>query len=252
GPGGAGALGTGGAGGMGTGGAGGGMGTGGMGAGGMGTGGAGGGGTVVTVLNEPFVNDAAFVKLDGNGSVAAFFSDGGADYWGITDGATGGNFGGDGAPNLTGDYAGLMGTFLALQDLDGEGLALPAVMQWQSLSIANLTSLQLSFKLAEAAASDQNDDMDAGDFLRFEAIVDGGAPVTIFEFRGDANTNGVFREDTDLDGLGDGAVAVGPTAVTFTKPIGLTGTTLTLVVSADLNSGDEDIALDDIVVEGIN
>ncbi|HHH30731.1 MAG TPA: hypothetical protein ENK57_20640 [Polyangiaceae bacterium] len=234
-----------------TGGAGGTGGGGGMGSGGSGMGGSGMGGSgPLIVLDEPFDDDLAFTKTDGNGIAASFFAYAIDDYWGITDGASGGDFGNDMAPSLLPAYASFEGSFMVAQDMDADDLPLPVVMQWTGYDITGLVNLELGLTVAEAIAGDGLDDIDAADFLRVEAVVDGGTPITVLELRGDAASNGVLREDTNLDGIGDGGVAVGPTALAFTKSIGATGLALDVTITMSFNADDEDIAIDDLVVSG--
>jgi hypothetical protein len=203
------------------------------------------------LLAEPFDSDAAFAKADGNGAAATFFSDGFSDYFGISDGATGGDFDGATPPDLTGFYTGFDGQFLAMQDLDGDGFVPPAAVSWSGIDVSGYGGIEVSLSLAEALAVDGNNDIDANEFVRIEAIVDGGAPVIVAEFRSDIATNGVFREDTDGDGVGDGPVALGPAAQRFTWPVSATGSVLDVVITASVEAGDEDLALDDLVVIGV-
>ena len=165
-------------------------------------------------------------------------------------GASGGDFGNDMAPSLLPAYASFEGSFMVAQDMDADDLPLPVVMQWTGYDITGLVNLELGLTVAEAIAGDGLDDIDAADFLRVEAVVDGGTPITVLELRGDAASNGVLREDTNLDGIGDGGVAVGPTALAFTKSIGATGLALDVTITMSFNADDEDIAIDDLVVSG--
>ena len=69
-------------------------------------------------------------------------------------------------------------------------------------------------------AEDASLSIDAADFIRVQASVDGAANVTLLEFRGnDADTyNGAFAVDTDGDGIGDGT-ALSLRAQTFSATI---------------------------------
>jgi hypothetical protein len=209
-------------------------------------------GVVSAVLTEDFSDDAAFTKANGSGAAATFFSDGGYDYWGITDGTTGGDYDGAAAPltDMTLLYSGFSGSYVVMQDLDADGFVMPAVMRWSGLDITGLDDLQLSIKLAEALALDGNNDIDAAEYVRIEAVIDGGSPVLVAEFRSDLATNGLFREDTNADGVGDGSVALGPAAQEFAFDIAGSGTTLDIVISVAVEAGDEDLALDDLHVVG--
>ncbi len=194
-------------------------------------------------LVESFNNASRFTVSSG------FFSDGGFDFLGISDGAGGGDFGGDPVPTGAKAYSGFDGSFLTGMDLDGEGAVLPVVLEWSAINIGGLSTLQFSGDFAEFF--DAPGDVDFDDFLRVEASIDGGPFATVLEFRLDQdepdNFNGIFREDTDGDGRGDGAALSGA-AATFTKPIAGTGISLALRLTARVNAGDEDFAVDNFVI----
>ncbi len=201
----------------------------------------------VVVLGETFDDAAGFTTSSG------LFSDGGFDYLGIADGTGGGDFGGAPAPSGVKTYSGADGRFLTGMDLDGEGAALPVEIEWKGLDIAGLSDLQFSADFAEAF--DDPGDIDAGDVIEVAVSIDGGAYETILAFAGaDFSStggpfNGVFRQDTDFDGTGDGA-ALGDAFQTFAAAIDGTGSTLDLRVTLSLNAGDEDFALDNVRIVG--
>ncbi len=195
----------------------------------------------------------AFVETfdDGSGFTVSsgFFSDGGFDYLGLTGGGSD-DFGGDPAPAGAKPYTGFVGSYLTGMDLDGEGAALPVTLEWSGIDISGLPSVQFSGDFAEFF--DAPGDIDFDDFIRVEARIDGGAYETVLEFRLDEgepdNFNGVFSEDTDLDGRGDGT-ALGNAATTFSKPVAGTGNVLDLRLTVRVNAGDEDFGVDNFVVE---
>lgn len=194
-------------------------------------------------LVEPFDNATRFTVSSG------FFSDGGFDFLGISDGAGGGDFGGDPAPTGLKAYTGFDGSFLTGMDLDGEGAALPVVLEWSAIDIGGLSTLQFSGDFAEFF--DAPGDIDFDDYILIEASIDGGPYVTVLDFRLDENEpdnfNGLFREDTDGDGRGDGTALSGA-ATTFTKPIAGTGISMALRLTARVNAGDEDFGVDNFVI----
>ena len=195
-------------------------------------------------LDETFDDASGFTTSSG------FFSDGGFDFLGISDGADGGDFGGDPAPSGLKAYTGFTGNFLTGMDLDGEGATLPVVLEWTGIDISGITNVQFSGDFAEFF--DAPGDIDFDDFIRVEARIDGGSYTTAIEFRLDQgepdNFNGVFSEDTDLNGRGDGVMLTNA-AQTFTKTVAGTGSTLDLRLSVRLNAGDEDFAVDNFVID---
>ena len=212
------------------------------------TGDAGGGGTVdVMALNETFDSAAGFTTS------AGFFSDGSFDYFGISDGLGGGDFGVGAAPSGIKAYTGNTGNFLTGMDLDGEGAAVPVTATWENIDISGLSDLKFSGDFAEFF--DDPGDIDAGDFMRVRARVDGGAWFDVIDFRGadfsssGGTFNGVFRRDTDFDGTGDGT-ALGNALQNFMVDIGESGSLLDLQFEISVDSGDEDFAVDNFKIIG--
>ncbi|SMX44716.1 ExeM/NucH family extracellular endonuclease [Actibacterium lipolyticum] len=201
----------------------------------------------VTVLDETFDDAAGFTTS------AGFFSDGGFDYFGITDGAGGGDFGGDAAPSGLQPYVGTTGSYLAGMDLDGEGASVPITVTWEDLDISGLTDLAFTGDFAEFF--DSPGDIDEGDFILLEASIDGGPTQTVLSFVGadfsstSGPFNGVFREDTNGDGIGDGATLTDAMA-NFAAEIEGTGSTLDLTLTVSVDSGDEDFAVDNFKIVG--
>ena len=199
----------------------------------------------VDVLNETFNDSAKFTTSSG------LFSDGAFDYLGLSDGLSG-DFGAGSIPSGLKGYGGFTGSFLSGMDLDGEGAALPVVIEWNGLNINGLQNLEFSGDFAEFF--DAPGDIDFDDFILVEARIDGGAYIKLIEFRLDElepdNFNGIFSEDTDGDGRGDGA-ALGSMATNFAKPISGSGTTLDLRLTVRLNAGDEDFGVDNFRVVGV-
>ncbi len=200
----------------------------------------------VSVLDETFDNALGFTTN------TAFFSDGGFDYFGISDGAGTGDFGGDETPRGLKDYTGNNGAFLTGMDLDGEGASLPITVTWSDLDISGLTGLQFSGDFGEFF--DDPGDIDTSDFITLTARIDGGAEQTVLSFvgadlvNGDA-FNGFFFQDTNLDGIADGA-QLGNALQNFAAAIEGTGSTLDLTLTVSVNAGDEDFAVDNFKVIG--
>lgn len=199
--------------------------------------------TEVTALNENFDSSAGFTTSTG------FFSDGFGDYFGLAGG--GADFGAGTTPTGLKNYEGTDGGFLTGQDLDGEGATLPITAEWKAIDIAGLQDLRFQGKFAEFF--DSPGDIDAGDYLKIEIRVDSGEWETILAFAGadftSGSFNGNFRQDNDLDGVGDGTQLTG-LLQEFTANIASTGTSLDLRFSTNLEAGDEDFAIDSFRVIG--
>lgn len=199
----------------------------------------------VVALDEGFDSGAGFTTSTG------FFSDGFGDYFGIA-GSTP-NFGAGSAPSALKPYTGADGNFLTGMDLDGEGAGLPVTAEWTGIDIEGLSDLTFQGSFAEFF--DTPGDIDAADYLRIEVRIDGGEWQTVLAFAGADFTstsggfNGNFRQDTDFDGIGDGAL-LGDAFQQFTAAIAGTGSSMDLRFSASVEAGDEDFAVDNFRVIG--
>lgn len=193
---------------------------------------------IAVILNETFDNDSQFKKS------SKFFSDGSNDYFGIYN---------QNATKIK-SYTGFTNKFLAGQDLDGEGESLPITLTWSNLDIKWLTNLQFSGDFAEFF--DSPGDIDDDDFIKVSYSIDGGQEQNLLWFSGSdfsnnsGSFNGVLKQDTDFDGIGDGQ-ALNNAAQNFTTAITGTGSRLELKLEISLDSGDEDFALDNFLITGI-
>lgn len=204
----------------------------------------------VTVLDEAFDDAAAFTTSTG------FFSDtdvsSGFDFFGISDGAGGGDFGGDSTPNGVKAYTNTDGSFLTGMDMDGEGAALPVTVTWAGLDISGLSDLKFSGDFGEFF--DDPGDIDVGDHIYLDVSIDGGPAQRILAFEGadlvnGDDFNGFFFQDTDFDGTADGA-QLGDALASFMADIGGTGSTMDLTMTVSVDSGDEDFAVDNFKIIG--
>lgn len=176
-----------------------------------------------------------FETASGYSTSVAEFTDAGSDYFFRTNGS------GMAASNV---YNGASGSFFAAQDIDGEGATLPVSLTTSSFSIANFNNLRFAVDLAEDRASDGNADWDLLDYVRFEYAVDAGTWTEIFSVINDGVTT--FNTAAFVNG-----VALTDTFRTFSEDLtGLTGTSMTLRIIFSLDSGDEDIAIDNIRITG--
>lgn len=204
----------------------------------------------VDVLVEPFDDSSQFTI-----SEPAFFSDGSSDYFGLHGSAD--NWGAGTTPSGVKAYTGFdtaTGSILTGMDLDGEGASLPIVVDWTGLNIAGLTGLQFSGDFAEFF--DDPGDIDEPDYILVQYQIDGGGYLNLMAFEGADFTssgiyNGIFRQDTNFDGTGDG-LALGNAAQNFAELIVGTGTTLDIRLLVSVDSGDEDFGIDNfLVIDGV-
>ncbi len=142
-----------------------------------------------------------------------------------------------------------LSTFFSAMDLNGDGQANPQEMLFSNIDISSQTGLQFEAQIAEADASDNNEDWDATDFVHIDYQIDNGGWLSLLWFESDlaSGFNSAAFEDTDFNGIGDG-VELTPTLTTFTRAIAGTGSSLDLRITFSLESGDEDIAFDNIKI----
>ena len=130
-------------------------------------------------LLEPFDDASQF------STSTPFFADSFGDFFGISDGFGGGDFGGAAAPGGVKGYTGFTGNFLTGMDLDGEGAALPIVVDWTGIDISGLAGIEFRGDFAEFF--DEPGDIDASDYLLVEYRIDGGAFLPLISFRLDVD-----------------------------------------------------------------
>jgi len=187
----------------------------------------------------------------------AEFSDGEEDYFTRTDfsnvfsAPSGVNFAG-----IQGDY------FFGAQDLDGEGASELQFINFEDIDITGLSQITFTALFAEDddGINQDWDDFDSSsfDFVNVEYSFDNGATWTpFFAINADPDTttltgsNGLPRVDTNLDGFGDGA-EITDTLTEFSSSfmtMGATAVDIRIAISFD--SGDEDIAIDNVSISGI-
>lgn len=195
------------------------------------------------ILNETFDDALNFTTS------TAFFSNGDRAFFGITGDSD--DFGGDPIPSGIKPYEGFFGNYLTGMRLNGQGASLPITITWENLAIQNIT--QLVFRGDFAEYFDEPGHIDAADFILVEYQIDSGGFQPLLSFVGSdfssGNFNGIFREDTNFDGVGDG-LALNYEAQRFTKYISQTGAILDLRISMSVNAHEEDFAFDNIILTG--
>ena len=196
-------------------------------------------------------NNSLYTLTDEAGTPLSEYSDGSYDYFSRTNGS-----------NISGEYITPQGTyFFAAQDIDGEPANIgsndiPFDMTISNIDISQSQGLGVRILLAEDDDG-SNQDWDNGntlatsDYFKIFYIIDSGTKTEVFSVRASGNDSSHEpRVDTDNDGIGDGT-AVTDTFTEFEFSIDASGSSMTLVLSFNLNSGDEDIAIDNLrVVDG--
>jgi hypothetical protein len=171
------------------------------------------------------------------------FSDNSYDFFTRTDGTNiGGNYS---VSNIQGS------SYFAAQDIDGEGATLPVTLILDDINISGYSSLEFRVYLAEDDDG-SSQDWDAADYVHFDYDIDNsGSFENLLHIEADisSGSNGKPLLDTDFDGLGDGA-EITSSFVQFTQSISGTGSALDVKVTLSLDSGDEDIAFDNIEIYG--
>jgi len=184
-------------------------------------------------------------ETDGNGTryktSTAEFSDGGSDFFTRTDGS-----------NISSAYevTGADGNFyFAAQDIDGEGANAQQTLEINTIDISSFENLSFSLLLAEDDDGN-NEDWDNSDFFLIKYQIDGGGYQNLLAIENDgAEFNTAPLIDTDFDGIGDGQELT-DVFTSFGNSITGTGNLLDLRITFNLDSGDEDIAIDNLQIIG--
>ena len=180
---------------------------------------------------------------DGTGKYTtsvAEFSDGGYDFFTSTYNNTiGANYG------VT-DFDGAH--YFAAQDMDGEGGTVPQTL---TMTFDITGSDNLGFKILIAEDDYQDPKWDDNDYFHIDYSIDGGdqTPLIWLESEG-SGYNTETKVDSDFDGVGDGEV-ISENFMELESAISGTGSSLTVTFTFKLDSGSEDIAIDNVrILEG--
>jgi len=138
--------------------------------------------------------------------------------------------------------------FFAGEDVDGY---LPVYLTTNAANITGYSNLQLKFLLG---AKDDEGSKEAGDYVKVEYAIDGGAYTTIAQFLGDPDevpsTLDFFKEDTNLDGVFDAdGTELRYDLQEFTYSIPGSGNSIQVRFSVS-NGGGEEVAIDYIRITG--
>lgn len=194
----------------------------------------------VSIFSEDF-------ETDGNGSryttSVAEFTDNGGDYFTRTDGS-----------NISSSvqFSGVRGSYyFAAQDIDGEGATLPVSLTFSGIDISGKTGIEFSIYLAEDDGSGEH--WDDSDYVHIQYKIDGGdfTPLIHIENFNNVEFNSYPAIDTNFDGTGNGS-EITDTFTQYTASISGTGSTLEIVIELYLDSGNEDIAFDDLLITAVS
>ncbi len=169
-------------------------------------------------------------------------TDGNEDYFIRTDGS-----------DISATYYSPQGSyFFAAQDLNKDGMTTPATLTIDDIDISGFINLELRIYIAEDDASDGKTDWDKEDYLHIDYDIDNSGTFSngIWVENDGSTYNSSPFIDTDYDGIGDGT-EITDTFTQFTQNISGSGSLLDIKVTfGNLDSGDEDIAIDHIEIWG--
>lgn len=137
--------------------------------------------------------------------------------------------------------------FFGVMDTNGDGNPASVSLTISDIDISGYQGLGFSGLFAEDDDG-LNQDWDADALVYVEVNIDGAGWTKILQFASEGATNTEPGLDTDFDGVADGTKLTAAFAE-FTASIAGTGSLLDLRVTFEnLEAGDEDIALDDLVI----
>ncbi|MGB3403651.1 MAG: hypothetical protein WBA77_13265 [Microcoleaceae cyanobacterium] len=140
--------------------------------------------------------------------------------------------------------------YFAAQDIDAEGANSLQTLTISDINITEITNIKFSVLLAEDDTSHGSSNWDNSDFVLFEYQIDDGGYYKLLAIENDGSTyNSAPFIDTDFDGIGDG-IEITNTFQLFSNYIHKLGSKLDLRITFNLNSADEDIAIDQIQITG--
>jgi hypothetical protein len=193
-------------------------------------------------LGQTTICNITFESSGGYSTSVAEFTDGSYNFFTRTNGSNiGSNYF---VSNIQGSY------YFAGEDID-EGASLPVSLTIDDVNISGYSSLQLKVYLAEDDDG-SNQDWDGTDYVHFDYDIDNtGSFSNLLWVEGANSSNTEPKIDTDFNGQGDGT-AITSTFAQFTANITGTGSLLDIKITFNLDSGDEDIAIDNIEIVGIS
>ena len=190
------------------------------------------------ILTESFDDDSKFSKSE------TFFSDGLSDYFGILDPSDGSSNDFDSnstnnTPTGLQTFTGNDANYLRGEDLDAEGNSKTQVLTWSNLNIIGYTNLNFSVKLGASNGFDNNSN--GQDEITLAVSIDGGGYTDISKF---VVVSGSSQFPTD------GTTTLGFAMQTITGNISNTGSSMNLRLTLRADAGNEEFAVDDLVIDG--
>ncbi|OAB77298.1 hypothetical protein [Cochleicola gelatinilyticus] len=177
------------------------------------------------------------------------FTSGNDDYFTRTDGSNiGASFN---------NFSNLIGNgYFAAQDVDSQ-IGIPAYIMFENINIASFSTVYVDASFAEDDASNNDEDWDNTDNVIMEYSFDGTNWTPILAITNDGSQfNSAPQIDTDFDGVGDGVIITETFQdfrVAFNNNVANNPTasgTVAIRIAINLNAGDEDIAIDNILIRG--
>lgn len=155
-------------------------------------------------------------------------------------------------------YTNIQGNnYYGVQDSDGANVPLDEItLTWTDLVVTGLSTIDVSAMIAEDDAGDANEDWDTSSSVRVEYSFNNVDWTIAKAFESELGTDGNEtnekpREDTDFDGIGDGAeLTPAFTAYSSSFPTGGNFSVSVRVYIGFLDAGDEDVAIDEINITG--
>ena len=146
--------------------------------------------------------------------------------------------------NIQGSY------YFAAQDIDGDGASIPASITIEDVDISSQGNLEFSIYIAEDDDGSQQD-WDDLDYLHIDYDIDNSGIFTdLIHVEGSNSLDTEPKIDTNFDGTGNGT-AITNTFTKFTATIPGTGSTIDIKITFNLGDDQEDIAIDNIQLSGI-
>ncbi|MDB2439664.1 hypothetical protein N9W89_13205, partial [Hellea sp.] len=162
----------------------------------------------------------------------------------------------DSGTGLNASFTGFNGNFLwrgeDVEDSSG-GTVDPALgfLNWTGIDITGATDISVSGLFGAREFTGSSFTFETTDFITVRFAIDGGGFTEALSFRGTGVTNAQMAQDSNLDGVIDGAdngMLLSQTLASFGFTIAGTGTTLNLQIETNVGSAEE-IAFDDIQVD---
>jgi len=202
--------------------------------------------TLTALVVSDVIHQESFETESGYTFSDPGYSDGSGDYFLRSQ-----NGDVDGTPTGMHTYTGLDGEwFIVGEDVDSEGVA-EFTVTLDEIDATGYSDVTVSILVGSGGQFK----FDTGDYLILEYDNNNSGAYTVlgafygYDFANGDGTNGNLYEDTDLDGSADDGTPLGTDMATFTYDVSDAGQ-LDIRVRVKMNSGDEEVAFDNIVVSG--